>query len=109
MSQQTENLKDLVNSTVNEALTKRKEQVRAKKGDQYSDGSGSNKNAATAAKNLAATTFFEKKIEDFEQKFTEKEREIENLKNDVDRMANLDKQRIDELEKAKKESLDKYQ
>lgn len=47
--------------------------MRAKKGEEYSDGSGSTKNKAA---NLAATSFFEKKIQNFEQQFTEKEREI---------------------------------
>ena len=73
IGEQTENLKDLVNSQVTEALAKRKEQLKYKK-ELQSDGSGqgSSKNAS----NQVATTFYEKKIEDFENKFAEREREM---------------------------------
>ena len=77
VGEQTENLKELVNSSVNDALAKRKEQVKYKK-ELQSDGSGqgSSKNAT----NQVATAFYEKKIEDFENKFAEKEREKDELR-----------------------------
>ena len=76
---------------MNDALAKRKEQIKAaKKNEQYSDdsGPGSNKNAMLDKK---TTKIFEKKIEDFEQKFTEKELEMQDLKSEIDVMKITDK------------------
>ena len=61
-------------------MAKRKEQVKYKK-ELQSDGSGqgSNKNAT----NQVATTFYEKKIEDFEKQFAERDREVQDLRQEL--------------------------
>ena len=98
-------MKELVNAQVNDALAKRKEQVKYKK-ELQSDGSGqgSNKNAT----NQVATTFYEKKIEDFENKFAEKEREMQDLRQKVGVMEAKDTQRLSELSQAQNEAQEKY-
>ena len=98
-------MKDLVNAQVNDALAKRKEQVKYKK-ELQSDGSGqgSNKNAT----NQVATTFYEKKIEDFENKFAERDREVQDLRQELGVVKAKEAQRLSERNEARDEAQEKY-
>ena len=94
MKNQTENLKELVQLSVNDTLAKRKEQVLAKKKEGSSDG-------GSAAVKKEATQFYEKKLKEFETAVDEKRRRIEELETEVTQQRETEIDRDEELDDLK--------
>lgn len=104
MKNQTENIKELVQHSVNESLTKRKEQVLAKK-ESKKDGSSDGGSAIT--KDSKLKNFYEQKLHEFQQAVEEKQRKVAELETEVTQYRETEDNRDTELETLQKQLAEK--